>query len=91
LPASVNVFCCSDRGFTKGVWSSIIASTAGIGASASGGTVEQAAASFVLEGFGVPSPAMVKGLLDATRIGWRCGVDGNKVKKEGFRFPRKEI
>jgi len=35
----------------------------------------------VLEGFGVPSPAMVKGLLDATRVGWRCGVDGNKVER----------
>ena len=64
---------------------------AGIGASASGRTVERVVASFVLEGFGVPSPAMVKGLLDATRIGWRCGVDGNKVEIEGFRFPRKEI
>ena len=45
----------------------------------------------MLEGFGVPSPAMVKGLLDATRVGWRCGVDGIKVEKEEFRFPRKEI
>jgi len=31
----------------------------------------------------------VKGQLDATRVGWRCGVEGNKVEKEGFRFPRK--